>query len=105
MIKKKYKLTDETIKVDRITLYRIRALKDFGDVKKGDFSGFVESERNLSHDDNCWVGDEAWVYENAYVYENAKVYEDAEFYNNAKVGGNAIVAGKTAFYGSDAILR
>ncbi|WP_375639942.1 MULTISPECIES: hypothetical protein [unclassified Bartonella] len=105
MIKKKYKLTDETIKVDRITLYRIRALKDFGDVKKGDLGGFVESERNLSHDDNCWVGDEAWVYENAYVYENAKVYEDAEVYNNAKVGGNAIVAGKTAFYGSDAILR
>ncbi|WP_375679724.1 hypothetical protein [Bartonella sp. AP7XZML] len=63
MIKKKYKLTDETIKVDRITLYRIRALKDFGDVKKGDLGGFVESERNLSHDDNCWVGDEAWVYE------------------------------------------
>ncbi|WP_375632678.1 hypothetical protein [Bartonella sp. AA74HLJMH] len=34
MIKKKYELSDETIKVDRITLYRIRALKDFGDVKK-----------------------------------------------------------------------
>ncbi|WP_375674505.1 hypothetical protein [Bartonella sp. CL100XZDX] len=87
------------IKVDRITLYRIRALKDFGDVKKGDLGGWVESERNLSHDDNCWVGGEAWV------YENAKVYDDAEVYNNAKVGGNAIVAGKTAFYGSDAILR
>ncbi|WP_375607537.1 MULTISPECIES: hypothetical protein [unclassified Bartonella] len=105
MIKKKYELTDETIKVDGKTLYRIRALKNFGDIKKGDLGGFVETERNLSHDDNCWVGDEAWVYENAYVYENAKVYEDAEVYNNAKVGGNAIVAGKTAFYGSDAILR
>ncbi|WP_375638704.1 MULTISPECIES: hypothetical protein [unclassified Bartonella] len=93
MIKKKYELTDETIKVDRITLYRIRALKDFGDVKKGDLGGWVESERNLSHDNNCWIGGEAWV------------YDDAEVYNNAKVGGNAIVAGKTAFYGSDAILR
>ncbi|WP_375652355.1 MULTISPECIES: hypothetical protein [unclassified Bartonella] len=93
MIKKKYELTDETIKVDRITLCRIRALKDFGDVKKGDLGGWVESERNLSHDNNCWIGGEAWV------------YDDAEVYNNAKVGGNAIVAGKTAFYGSDAILR
>ncbi|WP_375702204.1 hypothetical protein [Bartonella sp. AA89HNZF] len=105
MIKKKYELTDETIKVGKIILHRIRALKNFGDIKKGDLGGFVETERNLSHDDNCWVGDDAWVYENAYVYENAKVYEDAEVYNNAKVGGNAIVAGKTAFYGSDAILR
>ncbi|GAA4668051.1 hypothetical protein [Bartonella pachyuromydis] len=93
MIKKKYKFTDETIKIYGITLYRIRALKDFGDVKKGDLGGWIESERNLSYDDNCWVGGEAWVYENA------------EVYNNAKVGANAIVAGKTAFYGSDAILR
>ncbi|WP_375637295.1 MULTISPECIES: hypothetical protein [unclassified Bartonella] len=105
MIKKKYKLTDETIKVDRITLYRIRALKDFGDVKKGDLGGWVESEWNLSHDDNCWVGGNACIYQNAYISENAKVYDDAEVYNNAKVRGNAIVAGDTAFYGSDAILR
>ncbi|WP_375610885.1 MULTISPECIES: hypothetical protein [unclassified Bartonella] len=39
MIKKKYKLTDETIKIDGITLYRIRALKDFDDVKEGDLGG------------------------------------------------------------------
>lgn len=105
MIKKKYKLTDETIKVDGTTLYRIRALKDFDEVKEGDLGGFVESEWNLSHDDNCWVGGNACIYQNAYISENAKVYDDAEVYNNAKVRGNAIVAGETEFYGSDAILR
>ena len=33
---KKYELTDETIVVERPALHRIRALKDFGEVKKGD---------------------------------------------------------------------
>ncbi len=29
---------------------RVVALKDFGDVKKGDVGGFVQSERNLSQE-------------------------------------------------------
>lgn len=44
----KYKLTEETINVNGITLYRIEALKDFSDVKKGDKGGFLEKEDNLS---------------------------------------------------------
>ena len=28
------------------TLYRIKALKDFGDVKKDDLGGFIEREEN-----------------------------------------------------------
>lgn len=30
----KYKLTEETIKIDGHILHRIEALKDFGDIKK-----------------------------------------------------------------------
>jgi hypothetical protein len=41
---KKYGLTGETIEVDGHILYRIQALKDFGDVKKGDLGGFIEKE-------------------------------------------------------------
>ena len=48
-MKKKYKLTDETINVCGKKLCRIEALKDFGDVKKGDKGGFIEDEHNLSH--------------------------------------------------------
>ena len=58
---KKYKLTNETIKIDGITLYRIRAIKSFSNVKAGDFGGWVEKEENLSQ-----MGD-AWVYSNAKV--------------------------------------
>ncbi|MDE5977041.1 MAG: hypothetical protein K2G70_01045 [Turicibacter sp.] len=35
------------------TLYRIRALRDFGDVKQGDVGGYIEKEENLSHEGYC----------------------------------------------------
>lgn len=61
-MEKKYKLTDETIEVDGKTLYRIEALKDFSNVKKGDKGGFIEKEENLSHLGNAWVYDDAKVF-------------------------------------------
>ena len=39
MENKKYKLTGESIAVEGKTLYRIEALKDFGEIKKGDKGG------------------------------------------------------------------
>ena len=70
---KKYKLTDKTITFCGETLYRIEALKDFPNVKKGDKGGFVQSEANLSHHGRCWVYDGAKVFEKAFVCENAIV--------------------------------
>lgn len=47
---KKYELAKEDTKTftDGGTIYRIRALKDFGDVKAGDLGGYIEKEENLS---------------------------------------------------------
>ena len=84
---KKYKLTEGTIIVNDKSLYRIEALKDFGNVKKGDKGGFVEDEENLSQSDDCWVCGDAMVYDNARVFGNAKVY------GNEKVYGDAVVCG------------
>ena len=92
-MEKKYKLTDETINVYGRTLHRIEALKDFGDVKKGDKGGFIEKEDNLSQSDNCWVYGNAKVFGNANVYGNAKVYDSAEVFSNAKVYDSAEVCG------------
>ena len=86
-MEKKYKLTDETINVNGKTLYRIKSLKDFGNVKKGDKGGFIEKECNLSQRGDCWV------YDNAKVYNNAKVFDYADIYGNAEIFGNAIVRG------------
>ena len=88
---KKYKLTEETIRVYGSTLYRIEALKDFSDVKKGDKGGFIENEDNLSQGDNCWIYDHAKVRSNAKVYGNAKIFCCAEIFDYAEVYGNAWV--------------
>lgn len=45
---KKYKLTDETKWLYGRTLHRIVALRDFGNVRKGDIGGWIEKEDNLS---------------------------------------------------------
>ncbi|WP_273721794.1 dATP/dGTP diphosphohydrolase domain-containing protein [Bartonella sp. ML71XJBT] len=73
-VKKKYELTDETIEVDGKTLHRIRALKDFGDVKAGDLGGFIENEINLSHYGNCWVAGKAVIYGGGGFSGNAKIF-------------------------------
>ena len=39
----------------RFNLYRIRALKDFSDVSKGDLGGWVSNEHNLSQEGDCWI--------------------------------------------------
>ena len=96
---KKYKLTDETIFVYGITLYRIEAIKDFDSIKKGDKGGFVENEENLSQNGNCWIYDDAKVYGYAKVFGNAQVYNNANIYNNAKVYNNAMVEGNAKVFG------
>ena len=90
---KKYKLTDETINLNGATLYRIEALKDFGEIKKGDKGGFIESENNLAHEGNAWVSDNARVYGDACVFDNAQVYGNAFVSGYAQVYGNAFVYG------------
>lgn len=97
---KKYKLTDETINLNGATLYRIEALKDFGEIKKGDKGGFIESENNLAHEGNAWVSDNAHVYGDACVFDNAHVYNNAFVSGYAQVYGNAFVYGNAWLYGN-----
>ena len=96
---KKYKLTDESINFCGRKLYRIEALKDFSDVEKGEKGGFVENERNLSQENNCWIYDDAKVFDNASVFGNAIVGENACIKDNARVFENAIVSGNAKIYG------
>ena len=82
---KKYELTSETKVFLGKTLYRIKALVQFGNVNAGDLGGWIEKEENLSQSGN------AWVYGNARVSGDASVSGDAEVYGNARVYGNAEV--------------
>ena len=96
--KKKYELTSETIEFYGSTLYRIRAIKSFSDVKAGNLGGWVEKEENLSQTDNAWVYSNAKVFGNAIVEGNAKVLGNAKVYGNAVVCDNAMVYGNSEVY-------
>ena len=89
----KYKLTNETKTVDGITLRRIKALKSFDDVKKGDLGGWIERESNLSREGDAWVSGDALVYGKARVSGNARVFGDAQVFGDARVSGDAWVSG------------
>lgn len=88
---KKYELTDSTRKYEGKTLYRIRALRDFGNVRVGDIGGWVESEDNLSQTNNCWLYS-GIVCDEAKISGNATVI-GTEVRNHAQIYGNAFVIG------------
>jgi carbonic anhydrase/acetyltransferase-like protein (isoleucine patch superfamily) len=88
----KYELTGETVSTGGHQLYRIRALRDFGNVRAGELGGFVETEVNLSHLGNAWVRDEARASGFAFVCENALVCDQAEISGEAIVSGGAVVS-------------
>ena len=109
--------------------YRIIALKDFSDVKKGDKGGYVLKEENLSQYGDCWLYDKsvatddsivthsAKLYDNTIVqdhgrvlgcakaYSASKIYENgivtdyAELYDNSFVSGYAIIYGHSKMKG------
>jgi hypothetical protein len=101
---KKYELTDDIINYNGFTLHRIKALRNFNDIKKGELGGYIEKEDNLSHKGDCWVYNDAKVYDNANVYGNARVYRYAKVFGNAEVCGNARVYRYAKVYGNAEIF-
>ncbi|BFH12644.1 hypothetical protein WJ0W_000845 [Paenibacillus melissococcoides] len=100
----KYEFTGETsnrIAANRIaagaTLHRIRAVRDFGDVKAGDLGGWVESEDNLSHEGKCWVYDDSAVFGRGRVWHDAKVMNNSSVYDNGQVTDDAIIDNSDVF--------
>ena len=90
----KYELTEEFKEIEtlregwlqKIKVYRIRALRAFADVKIGDLGGFVETKQNLSNMGNAWVCDNAKVYGNAEVCGDAKVCDNANIFWCSSIG-------------------
>lgn len=122
---RKYELLrNDCINYEGRTLYRIKALRDFDDVRKGYIGGYIESEDNLSHDNYCWVYDNAivcdkarvlgsakvfghakiydyaMIFDFAEINQNAEVYEEARIYDNSLISGNAKVYGNVETWGN-----
>ena len=96
---KKFELTTESITFLGRTLFRIKALISFGNVKAGELGGYIEKEGNLSHEGNAWVCGNAEVYGDAEVCDNARVCGNAWVCGNARVYGDAEVCGNARVYG------
>lgn len=86
-------------------LYRIRALKSFSDIKCGDIGGYVENEKNLSQNGNCWIYNNAKVYDDGRVFDNAIIKNNAEVFDNASVLDNAIIQDNAICYDNSVIYR
>ncbi len=114
-------------------LWRIRACKNFRNVKKGDLGGLVESEDSLSQQGQCWIyysekepfdskvygsakvyGDAiidfdsevsggAEVYDNAHITNGSKVYNDAKVYGKAYIENSKVHGENTEVYGNAAV--
>ena len=95
-MEKKYEL----IPSDKEDFYRIKALKNFANVKNGDIGGYVHGEENLSQEGNCWIYGDAMVCGNATVMGSAIVRGNAIVEENACVRGNACVCGNADIYGN-----
>lgn len=95
MTQKKYELlkNDTITAPNGKTLYRIKALIDFGVVLAGSLGGYIEKEDNLAHSGNAWVFGNAEVFGNACVSDDAWVSGNARVYGNARVSGDALVSG------------
>ena len=73
MKSRKYILTDETKTIRSVVVHRIKAVKDFADVKKGDLGGWVENESNLSQEGDCWLYDYTAAYGGTIICGNGKI--------------------------------
>lgn len=86
----KYEFTEEVFTLDDgREAYRIRALKDFGDVKAGDLGGLIEGEYNLSYLEN----DLSWVYDDSVVVgqtDSFSVSHDAHIRGESQIDRSTV---------------
>jgi len=113
----KFILTEETLKIQLTTFYRIQAISNFSNVKSGDKGGWVQFEHNLSQYGDCWLYGEsliaskahmsenatayeyAWIYGNAVVCGDCNLFDSVKVFGNAKIDGNAVIHGDAKIYG------
>jgi hypothetical protein len=89
---KKYELINP-IKNGTTTLWRLKAIRSFGDVKKGQLGGHVENDYNLSHNGSCWLYNGAWCFDQAKIEGDARVLIGSYINNDARLYGSATVKG------------
>ncbi|MGB6945753.1 MAG: hypothetical protein WBE37_25370 [Bryobacteraceae bacterium] len=114
-MEKKYEfITGDSVQVGHRRLFRIRALRDFGGIRRGDIGGYIECEANLDHSGEAWVADVAQVYgPHGCVRDNGRasgeswilgrVDGDAQICDLVVIGEGAHVGGRTILCGDEIV--
>lgn len=96
--KKYFELFKDDYKIiNGVTVYRIKALVDFDDIKAGELGGYIEKEDNLkvyySVLDPGWYSYYAELnnVRASWVYDNACVYGDSVVYSGGRVKGHSVI--------------
>ena len=105
--KKYVMLANDTITVKGQKVFRIKALEDFGIVKKGTLGGYIAKESNLSFNEEswAWVGKDAVIMDNASVLGHAHVTDYAIVAGTTTVKDSAIVGGGAEINGNCFIMK
>lgn len=110
---KKFELVDDdTVVVDGVTLYRVRAVRDFGGtrrgrrvvVKRGELGGYVASEDCLSQEGLAWVysdakivdgyvGGSSSLFGRAVLKGGGRLVHDVELRDDVMVDGQVVLDG------------
>lgn len=105
---KKYELIPATFEGrkygDDSHAFRVKALKDFSNVKVGDLGGFVTDENTLSHEGDCWIYPESYVGRGCRVQDDAVVSDGAFVIGNVSVKGSSIIRGDVCITGNDVTI-
>lgn len=93
LIEDDYKIVRDQSRVMSVDqkVYRIEALKNFSDVKKGDKGGYVQSLSSIGQSGKAWVYDDAIVSGTATVTGNATVKGDSHIHSMVKLRKNASI--------------
>lgn len=78
---------------------RIRAVKDFGSVKKGQLGGYIGHGSLLSHEGDCWLADEALITDQVIIQDNAWVGGYADIRHSCTIKDDAVVSGYATLCG------
>ncbi|MNM78069.1 hypothetical protein D3C81_899550 [compost metagenome] len=103
---KKYEIVKEyTTRTVYGYAYRVRALKDFSDVKKGDLGGYINSYGNLDQKGDCWIYNDAMCIGDSIVQRNAKLKDKVIVEGNCLVSNDAVISDNCRILGKCVIGR
>lgn len=90
---RKYEFTGETKLYNGVTLHQIRAVSTSLIYYEGAIGGWIQSERNLSHDGTAWIHSDTHVYGDVVVKGSSNI-------KNSEISGEGVIDGSVSIFDS-----